>query len=86
MSRSWVKGSTPGWRKTRAGVLARDGYVCQLKLEGCATRADQVHHTVGRSASGDDPQHLVAACRSCNLKVGDPSRASDPSPRPRTRW
>lgn len=77
MSTSWKGGSTRGWRRTRAAVLARDGYLCQLQLPGCTTTAPlqggHVHHTRGHS-TGDDPAHLVASCRNCNLHVGDPTR------------
>jgi len=86
MSKSWAKGSDRRWRRLRFRVLARDGYRCQLQLEGCTTRANHVHHTLGRTVTGDNPDHLVAACASCNLKVGDPTRAADPAPRARTRW
>jgi 5-methylcytosine-specific restriction endonuclease McrA len=68
-------------------VLQRDSWQCQLKLDGiCTSVADCVHHTHGRSITGDDPAHLVAACTPCNLKTGDPTRQPDPPPRPRTRW
>lgn len=90
MSRAWASGSTRGWRTTRAQVLARDGYLCQLRLEGCTTHAPQrgghVHHTLGRHVTGDDPAHLVASCASCNIKAGDPTKRPDPAPHARTRW
>lgn len=88
MSRNWAQGSTGAWRKLRAQVLARDGHTCQLKLpEVCTTTATCVHHTRGRSVTGDDPKHLVAACAPCNLSVGDPTRrAHDPEPTPRSSW
>ena len=85
MSRAWAKGSTPAWRRIRAYVLARDGYRCQLKLDGCTTTATQAHHTIARETAGDNPTHIVATCRNCNLKVGDP-RAHDPDPRGSTQW
>lgn len=85
MSRAWAKGSTPAWRRTRARVLARDGHRCQLRLRGCRGAADQVHHTVGREVSGDDPRFLVAACAWCNRKTGDP-QANNPQPRRVSRW
>lgn len=85
MSKAWAGGSTWQWRKIRAAVLTRDGQICQLRLDGCTSRATHVHHTIGRAVSGNDPAHLVAACEPCNLKVGDP-RAADPPPQPRTRW
>lgn len=86
MSRSWKGGSTRAWRRIRARVLARDGWQCQLQLDGCEQTATHVHHTLGRSVTGDDPAHLVAACRNCNLKIGDPTRHPDPPHRPMTRW
>ncbi|GAA2855311.1 hypothetical protein GCM10010472_10740 [Pseudonocardia halophobica] len=85
MSKRWKKGSTRAWRQTRALVLARDSYRCRLSLSGCTSKADHVHHTVAREVAGDDPSHLIAACRSCNLKAGDPSKA-DPAPQPRAWW
>jgi 5-methylcytosine-specific restriction endonuclease McrA len=76
--------STTAWRKVRAYVLKRDGGRCQVKLEGCKTIADCVHHLRGR-ALGDDPRYLVASCTPCNLQVGDP-RVKDPDIKPRTVW
>lgn len=84
MSRSWQGGSTRAWRRTRAAVLARDGYACRLRLDGCEGTATHVHHTHGRSTTGDDPRYLMAACAPCNLRVGEP--APDPPARPVTRW
>lgn len=86
MSKAWAKGSTRAWRRTRGLVLARDGYRCRLQLEVCTGHATHVHHTQGRGVTGDDPRYLVAACRACNLAVGDPTKAADPKPEPRTRW
>lgn len=85
MSRSWQKGSTRAWRRTRALVLARDGHRCQLRLQGCTGQATQAHHVLGRSVTGDDMAHIVAACAHCNRKVGDPTRAN-PGPRRVSRW
>lgn len=85
MSKAWANGSDRRWRRVRAAVLARDGNRCRLKLDGCTTVAEQVHHTLGREVAGDNPDHLVAACAHCNQAAGDP-RAADPSPTPRTQW
>jgi 5-methylcytosine-specific restriction endonuclease McrA len=86
VSKSWAGGSTRGWRRTRAFVLWRDGHSCQLKIEGvCERVATHVHHTHGKAA-GDDPRYLVASCPPCNLKTGDPARATDPPAIPITRW
>lgn len=80
-------GSTPEWRRVRAQVLARDGYRCQVRLAGCTGEAEQVHHTLGRLVTGDDPAYLQAACRHCNVKLGDPMKRPDPPALPpRTSW
>ena len=86
MSRTWAKGSTRAWSRLRALVLLRDGYACQLETDRCVKVADCVHHTAGRSVTGDDPRYLMASCTPCNLKLGDPSRAPDPPGRSVTRW
>jgi 5-methylcytosine-specific restriction endonuclease McrA len=86
MSRSWEGGSTTAWRKVRALVLMRDSWQCQLKLDVCVGTATHVHHTAGRSVTGDDPAYLVASCAPCNLKLGDPTKLSDPPNTAVTRW
>lgn len=88
MSRSWARGSTTAWRKLRLLILARDGYRCRIRIPGtCTGTATQVHHVHGKAVTGDDPQFLVAACRECNLKTGDPTKQTqDPKPQPRTQW
>jgi len=84
MSRGWKGGSTRAWRTTRALVLQRDHHLCRLRLDGCTTLATCVHHTRGKAA-GDDPAHLMAACASCNLKIGDPAKHNPPA-RSVTKW
>jgi len=97
MSRNWKSGSTPKWRRVRLYVLQRDKYRCQINIPGewtttngtvarCLEVATEVHHTFGRAVTGDDPAYLVAACRACNIKVGDPLKNPDPPHKPRTRW
>lgn len=97
VSKAWGKGSTRAGRKVRARVLLRDGYRCQLAYAGewitadgqarhCMGAADCVHHTRGKGVTGDDPAHMVAACTPCNLRAGEPDPATDPPPRPMTRW
>lgn len=92
MSRAWQGGSTTRWRKTRAFVLDRDGWTCQLcgelirpSLIPPHPRSASVHHTVSRAVVGDDPRYLQAAHRDCNTAAGEPGR-HDPAPRPRTSW
>ncbi len=86
MSRSWERGSTRAWRRLRALVLARDGYLCRLRTEVCTHRATCVHHTLGKAVTGDDPRYLVAACKPCNLKIGDPNKGADPPNKGVTKW
>lgn len=99
MSRAWANGSTRQWRRDRTFVLDRDGHRCRMgdpthpigkaqpRASGCTGSTDvQVHHTRGRRVTGDDPEYMVAACRTCNLAVGDPTKTPDPAPRPMTRW
>lgn len=90
MSTSWKGGSTTAWRRLRAQVLAENqrtnSGACTLAIPGvCTGAATQVHHTLGRATTGDDPNHLQATCSACNLHVGDPTR-HNPQPRPTSRW
>ncbi|MER5703487.1 hypothetical protein ABT023_16300 [Micromonospora sp. NPDC002296] len=48
--------------------------------------AGHAHHTLGRGVTGDDPRYIVAACGSCNLHIGDPTKTPDPQGRSVTRW
>jgi len=86
MSRSWATGSTRAWRRVRAAVLVRDGGLCQLRLDGCTGVATHVHHTAGRSVTGDDPRFLLASCAHCNLSLGDPTRLADRPNKAVTEW
>lgn len=95
MSRTWASGSTSAWRKVRALVLSRDGYLCQLKVRGvCTTYAPMMgghaHHLHGKASgcagcAADLPSHIVASCRACNLATGEPA-AADPPNRSVTQW
>lgn len=72
MGRGWNgSGSTRRWRRVRAYVLARDGYVCRM-VEGCQTRADSVDHVVPLVLGGAryDPANLRAACTAHNAGAG----------------
>lgn len=86
MSKNWAAGSTRAWRRTRALVLQRDRNLCRLQLDGCTGVATHVHHTRGRSVTGDDRRYLVAACEACNLKIGDPTKLADPPNEGVTKW
>lgn len=88
MSRSWKDGSTRAWRRTRAAVLLRDGWTCQLRLPGvCVGESNpmHVHHTRGKQF-GDDPAYLLSACEPCNLSLGDPTKLADRPNQGVTKW
>lgn len=96
MSKAWSGGSTRAWRRVRTLVLARDLYRCKLALPGtwttrqgeqrqCRGTANSVHHLDGK-ARGDNPDRMIAACMPCNLKVGEPTRTTNPQGRGMTRW
>ena len=60
-------GSTRQWRNTRARVLARDRWTCQL----CGAVAHHVDHITPVLFGGsDDESNLQAFCADCNLAKG----------------
>jgi 5-methylcytosine-specific restriction endonuclease McrA len=86
---AWDKGSTRRWRRIRAAILAENQHThdgrCQLAIANvCTGQADCVHHVLGRAVTGDDRRYLVAACRACNLSVGEPDETI--APRKISRW
>jgi hypothetical protein len=91
MSKAWAAGSTTAWRKTRAEVLKNNLINnqgrCRLLLpEVCTGRATQVHHTLGRAVTGDDPRYLMAVCAQCNVKVGNPATHKDTPSTVQSHW
>lgn len=63
----------PTWRRVRAYVLRRDGYLCRIGIEGvCTVEATEVDHIRAVALHGPsyDPQHLRAACGPCNRYLG----------------
>jgi hypothetical protein len=69
--------------KVRRAVFARAGGRCELRLDGCTGRAEEVDHIVPRAAGGAmfDLSNLRAVCKACHRqrppasrfrKVGDP--------------
>lgn len=76
------------WRRVRAAVIARDGGLCQVRLDGvCTGVATCAHHTRGLRLTGLDMAYLVAACRACNAKVGKPDDSGrDVGAGGSTRW
>ena len=76
------------WRRVMANALARDGYLCQLRLPGCLGRATTGDHIVPVSVAPErelDPSNVRAACVPCNLRRGN--RTLDRiGPLPSPRW
>jgi 5-methylcytosine-specific restriction endonuclease McrA len=59
MSRAWAGGSTRQWRRTRAAVLARDGYQCRAHQDGWCARAPGQHTCTEIAAlRGPDAGHV----------------------------
>jgi 5-methylcytosine-specific restriction protein A len=58
------------WRRVRPMVLARDGGLCQLRLEGCTAIATEVDHIVPVDAGGAlyDMDNLRSSCTHCNRR------------------
>jgi 5-methylcytosine-specific restriction endonuclease McrA len=64
-------GSTRQWRNTRARVLYRDRWICQIQGPGCTHIATHVDHVQPVLFGGsDDENNLQAACAVCNLAKG----------------
>lgn len=59
------------WDETRARILLRDEYVCQLRLSKCKGEATTVDHIVSKRNGGLDlDENLQAACAPCNGEKG----------------
>ena len=56
------------WRKLRASILKRDGYLCQVcKAKGKLTQANEVDHIKEKAHGGtDSPNNLQAICTPCH--------------------
>ncbi len=66
------------WRKVRAGILARDGFVCRIGGAHCTRTATEVDHVVAIRDGGAvlDPANLRAACKACNVARANVQRAA----------
>jgi 5-methylcytosine-specific restriction protein A len=59
----------PNWKALRAQALARDGGVCQWRVEGapggiCGAPATEVDHVIGAAEGGsDDMSNLASLCK-----------------------
>jgi hypothetical protein len=53
----------------RNKILNRDNYTCQLKLEGCSNKAEEIDHLIPVSKGGlTIEDNLQASCSNCNRK------------------
>lgn len=52
------------WRWKREEVLARAGGLCEV--EGCRSKAEQVHHTTYERVGNEALEDLLALCSSCH--------------------
>ena len=58
----------------RKFILHRDGYRCQIQLEGCLVTATEVDHIIRKEWGGSDqPDNLRAACKWCNNRLNNPA-------------
>lgn len=59
--------------KVRPAILARDGYRCRIRGQGCTGEATEVDHIVPPAKGGAvyDPTNLRAACKPCNSSKSD---------------
>lgn len=67
---TWGEGSTRQSRKTRAFVLARADYRCEIQGPECIGEATEDDHIIPRSQGGDehDPSNRQAACKPCHAE------------------
>jgi 5-methylcytosine-specific restriction endonuclease McrA len=57
----------------RKAIFARDGYRCQIRLEGCLGEATEIDHIIRKEWGGSDqPDNLRAACGWCNNRLNNP--------------
>lgn len=52
------------WPSRQAACLERDGYVCQLRYDGCLTVATEADHI--KPGDNHDLENLQAACSHCH--------------------
>lgn len=78
------------WRRVRLAVLARDGYVCRLRIpEVCTIAATTVDHIVPIRDRPDlefNPRNLRASCQPCNQYRGARQIDLMPGPGRSPRW
>lgn len=66
--------SSPGWRAKRAAVLKRDNGLCQARLLGCRTVANQAHHLTYDHWQDEPLFDLIAVCSVCHEHITESDR------------
>ena len=60
---------TPISAELRQSILERDNNTCQIKMEGCTTKAEEIDHIIPISKGGlTTIENLQASCVNCNRK------------------
>lgn len=54
--------ASPEWKKTRSGVLKRDGFCCVI----CDSKAINVHHRHYHGTGEEKQRDLLSLCRGCH--------------------
>jgi 5-methylcytosine-specific restriction endonuclease McrA len=71
--------STSAWQRVRRAVLARDGYICQVRGPRCTGIANTVDHVLPSSTHPHlfwAEENLRASCRRCNYGRGNHAAAA----------
>jgi 5-methylcytosine-specific restriction endonuclease McrA len=58
--------NSPIWDHKRRQVLERDRWTCTAQLNGCRTRANQVHHLSYRHQGNEPLFDLTSVCAQCH--------------------
>lgn len=68
-----ARGYDAAWRAVRIEVLARDGYICQLRTHCDGAHATTVDHSLALANGGErlNVANLKAACLACNSAKRD---------------
>ncbi|HBI03621.1 MAG TPA: HNH endonuclease [Paenibacillaceae bacterium] len=69
LTNKWLyqKGINYGYANTKAYVLTRDGYRCQLCKGNSKDKGLEVHHIIFRSENGSDEEdNLMTLCKTCH--------------------
>lgn len=66
------RGYDSDWERVRLFVLARDGYICQVRVACKGAVATEANHIVPIEQRPDlrlDPENAEASCKACNVAL-----------------